>query len=367
MILNPISQLVNQKIKLDPVFVKAYENIQSNHIKRISLLGDLIIDKYVYGKVIPSSENGLFTFHVESETEHPGGAGFVANILNDISQTKFDFYFKWNQSNNSNEHDIIDYLKEYCQSINVRILKDPNFSNINVKTRYLKNNSEQLFRIDTHNIKDSKIVNNKWMSFNPHNKQIRFDNSDLIIISDYNKGFVDIDIMNQVIDSKIPFIVDGKSDNFKFYHNAFMIFPNDDEYKLINQQIYNNSQNIKIKCIVHKKHQFGIELELFENDHVYKHNILVPKQFKEYNVNVCGAGDIILAITSYLLPRNLEDLDIADLLLILNVAVYCGSYFVTIKPTIDLDYVDLINEAFKFYATDGLDLYKDSLISHYEL
>ena len=110
-------------------------------------------------------------------------------------------------------------------------MKNKNFSNI-TKERII-NNEIQLARID--NEKNfsykSNFKNTKQLS----QKNISFFKS--IVISDYDKGFIDNKIMKIITyyskKTEIPVFVDPKKSNPRIYKGANFISPNFKEFKKI--------------------------------------------------------------------------------------------------------------------------------------
>jgi D-beta-D-heptose 7-phosphate kinase/D-beta-D-heptose 1-phosphate adenosyltransferase len=151
---------------------------------------------------------------------------------------------------------------------------------LSTKKRIIDLNSKQhLLRIDND-------VKSK-----PFNFDLLSTDCDAIVISDYNKGFLDDDAITTIIkfsnQNKIPIFIDTKKQNLSNFNGSFV---------KINQLEYNNRLSDSDNMIVTQ----GSKGVMFK-DKIFD----VPK----INVtDVCGAGDTFLAalVVKYLETKNME-------------------------------------------------------------
>ena len=158
---------------------------------KVLVIGDIIIDKYVYGtssRISPEAPVPVITYIEEKETL--GGAGLVYNNLKNLN-------------------------------VNVKLFEidQPR----SVKTRII---------CDGHYI--TRIDDDKPASGSTVLKQVQatdFSQYDYVVLSDYNKGVLDEakDIIAHINKYNCKVIVDPK-ENAWFYENAWLVKPNYNEF-----------------------------------------------------------------------------------------------------------------------------------------
>ena len=258
----------------------------------VCVIGDLILDEYVHGTVTRlSPEAPIPILDINYFSHTIGGAGnVVINLLNMGANVSF-YYACGNSETDKIAHKL---LNEWEGLLRLHpIVNDSYF--IPKKTRYISQNHIQLLRTD---------VETPYPSYSkPQQLNITLDtDTDLILISDYNKGLLrNTNIMDIVRESGIPFGVDPKPENIDLYHGAKFIKPNNIEYK----KIYSELNEMKIPNIVHTLGQYGMILTINEPD-----KIIIDIPGKEtYNViDACGCGDTAFAVLAmaYLEHNNIE-------------------------------------------------------------
>jgi D-beta-D-heptose 7-phosphate kinase/D-beta-D-heptose 1-phosphate adenosyltransferase len=137
-----------------------------------------------------------------------------------------------------------------------------------------------------------------------------------IIISDYNKGFLTKDIIDEIKQYNIKMIVDPKNELFK-YHDCYLIKPNINEVKKylkisethIDENLHNKLyelNNNEISVITHGKN--GITAQA-------GNKFLFRKVSQKLNIDVVdttGCGDIVLSIIGYLVLSEISLENIID-------------------------------------------------------
>ncbi|HPI92258.1 MAG TPA: D-glycero-beta-D-manno-heptose-7-phosphate kinase [Deltaproteobacteria bacterium] len=190
--------------------------------KSIMVIGDLMLDEYIWGKVERiSPEAPVPVVEVSSELFKLGGSGNVANNLLSLGAGVIINAVKGNDRHGLILQDILEEMKIPDDSV----FTDPK-RGTTVKTRIIAH-TQQVARIDKENkslISDTmlrKIVT----SFRNSLKKI-----DALIISDYGKGVVSRRLLAQVVplarENDIPVCVDTKERNFPHYKKATVITPN---------------------------------------------------------------------------------------------------------------------------------------------
>lgn len=259
----------------------------------ICVIGDLILDEYVQGTVSRlSPEAPIPILDINYVSHNIGGAGnVVINLLNMGAHVTF-YYACGNTETDKIAHSL---LKDWEGLLILNpIVNDSYF--IPKKTRYISQNHIQLLRSD---------IETPYPKYSEKQKldiTIRSD-TDLILISDYNKGLLrNTNIMDIVRESGITFGVDPKPENIDLYNGATFIKPNSIEFNAM----YSNIRNLNIPYIVNTNGQYGISLYATINGDF----IIIDIPAKEtYNIiDTCGCGDTVFATfaMSYLEHNNVE-------------------------------------------------------------
>jgi D-beta-D-heptose 7-phosphate kinase/D-beta-D-heptose 1-phosphate adenosyltransferase len=158
------------------------------------------------------------------------------------------------------------------------IVTNDNWEDI-TKTRYVHEQSNHTFiRIDS--------------KFNPKplNLKIEYSSYDLLVISDYNKGYVTNQKLFEVVDTcNVPIFIDSKKTYLPDKENCFIKI-NDLEYSKLDQ-------DCKIKNLIVTKGGEGC---------LYNNTLYPAEKVKVYDV--AGAGDTFLAalVYGYLHYENIE-------------------------------------------------------------
>ena len=162
---------------------------------------------------------------------------------------------------------------------------------------------------DTHDI--SIELSDKIIDYVKEKKNI-----EAIIISDYNKGLLTIQLCKELIsyanDNNIYTFIDPKIKNVEKYQNCFCFKPNLVECKIITDanEIQNMfkiiKQKINCKNIVITCGENGIYINDISNHFIHKNKIDV--------IDVTGAGDIVLTVLTYIFLKT------KDLVLACNIA-----------------------------------------------
>jgi len=195
--------------------------INSFKHKKILIIGDLILDRYIFGKVNRiSPEAPVPVVDVVSESFLLGGAANVAyNIIA--------------LGGNASVAGIIGrdnagkYLRELLEEKNAGtegVIEDKRPTT--VKTRVVAHN-QQVVRFDR---EDSKRLEGKNLSLLLSYIKKAITGHDAVIVSDYKKGVVSASLIKALVKYAKPnntFIaVDPKVGHFRFYKNVSLITPN---------------------------------------------------------------------------------------------------------------------------------------------
>ena len=194
----------------------------------IAVLGDLILDKYIFGKVERiSPEAPIPIVSVEKENFALGGA---ANVAANIASLHANSYLLGILGNDSAKEKFI--LRANALKIDTKgILIDNDKSTIQ-KIRIIGQH-QQLLRID---YEDGNYIEESVSDFFIE-KLKDIPSLDAIILSDYAKGTISSDLSERIFSfakiGNIPVIVDPKPKHKIFYKGADLITPNLKEAKEI--------------------------------------------------------------------------------------------------------------------------------------
>lgn len=262
----------------------------------ILVIGDLILDRYILGKSNRLSPEAPVPVIIPvSEYSVPGGA---ANVSLNLSSIQVKTSCLGVVGNDFRGKELAALLKE--NGVNISgVIQSSNFPTTVKKRVYL--NDKQVLRIDREQPLDSSNDSEIIQTIKRTMQDV-----DGIILSDYNKGVLNKNIISFVIslaqENNVPVIVDPKKDNFDPYKGATIITPNLKEF----------SQAVKIK------ERNEMEIIKLAKDQINKNNFqnllitegengmtLVGKDFAKKihanvvkNPDVTGAGDTVVAIFS---------------------------------------------------------------------
>ena len=142
----------------------------------------------------------------------------------------------------------------------------------------------------------------------------------MIVVSDYAKGMITLDLMTYLKDIKVaPIIVDPKPTHSYMYDGVYMITPNDKEYnKMVDYLGYGL---IQFPYVVRTKGKDG--MTVYNNEDKSKQIKTEIKSTPVEVSNVSGAGDTVVAVISLCLSMGHKPEEAAE------IANQCAAYVVT--------------------------------------
>jgi rfaE bifunctional protein kinase chain/domain len=189
---------------------------------RIVILGDLIIDQYIWGKVSRiSPEAPIPVVEVVRENFSLGGA---ANVANNLSALGASVEICGVVGEDSYGGMLLGMLKE--KGIDTRlVVKDPARPTI-LKTRIIAH-KQQVVRVDR---EDTRSLEGEGLARMKEHLQEAIPNVDAMILEDYGKGVIQEGLLREIVPmarglGKIV-TVDPKRDHFPFYKGVTAITPN---------------------------------------------------------------------------------------------------------------------------------------------
>mgnify|MGYP003691125105 FL=1 len=261
--------------------------------KNILVIGDIILDAYIYGKVDRiSQEAPVPIVSIDRKKFKPGGA---ANVALNLSGLGANVQLLGVTGDDSNAEELQNCFQE-SENIQLHLVKDKSRPTI-VKTRIIAD-GKQVFRLDEEITSEisSLLIEELIKVFNESCKDI-----DGIIIEDYNKGALPKEIISHIInhssEHEIPVYVDPKYDNYECFKGVRLFKPNLIEYNAIvrNKQFGSlPNSGFKFKEFIDSDIlllTMGADgMSLYHND---QHNQIPTKARNVYDVS--GAGDTVIA------------------------------------------------------------------------
>lgn len=278
-------------INCDP---KKMEKIVRNFKgRRILVLGDLMLDRYIWGKVSRiSPEAPVPVVEVQESTSCLGGAGNVSQNLAGLGAVPLPVGVV-----GDDEEGL--WIKKHVAADRGIFVDDKRPTT--VKTRIIAHH-QQVVRVDQERKK----------SIAPQEEErifdlIRKEKCEGLIISDYNKGVVTKRLMTRLLPfaetSRIPVFVDPKIENFMLYSPVTFISPNHMEAeKIVLHPCRSDADvekagreilsRIRSLYLIIKRGEQG--MSIFERR---KKPIHLPTIAREV-FDVTGAGDTVIATAS---------------------------------------------------------------------
>ncbi|MCS7307914.1 MAG: D-glycero-beta-D-manno-heptose-7-phosphate kinase [Aquificaceae bacterium] len=261
---------------------RVQEILESFKNLRILVVGDVILDRYLFGSVERiSPEAPVPVVDVQREESRLGGAGNVANNLASLG-VKSSLLAVVGQD--YGRHVIRGLLKEAgVEDLTVEDTERPTTEKIRVVAM-----SQQLLRIDSEskNKVSGKVLENLLQRLEVE--------VDCVIVSDYAKGVVCSALMDGIRSKRVFFSVDPRPQNKNLYVGANLMTPNEKEAKsmLAEESLQTLGWRLKgelrLDTLVITLGQRG--MALFNRDF----KVFPAKAKQVYDVS--GAGDTVVAV-----------------------------------------------------------------------
>lgn len=267
-------------------------------LKTIMVIGDLMVDRYIIGKVqriSPEAPVPVLNYH--REKMEAGGASNVAHNLKTLG-------CKVIISGVIADDEAGEWLRKHLYSVGINtegiVFEENRLTTM--KTRYITG-AHQLLRVDKE-LTDSIKEETQNVIFNILEKNM--NSIDGVVLSDYKKGVLsDIHFVERIIDicrdRGIPILIDSKSRNISAFRNADFVKPNNLELEeavgihIIDNDTLNHAGEVYlresgVKNLIVTRGANGISLFRTNMDRV---DFPAP----EVQVfDVTGAGDTVMSI-----------------------------------------------------------------------
>lgn len=266
--------------------------------KRILVLGDLMLDHFIRGKVNRiSPEAPVPVVQVSAESYMPGGAGNVCNNLASLGAIVHPVSLI---GTDEASHRLLAALS--AQSVRTEHILTDSERPTTQKCRIIAEH-QQIVRYDR---EDTRAITSAIQSRLASMVEALASESDAIIISDYGKGVVAPAVLARALRAArkagIPITVDPKVEHFKRYRGVDCITPNIHEawggMRLLPQDGEDSVRNLgrrilgalRSRSVLITRGEKG--MTLFEKPSRITH---IPAQAREV-FDVTGAGDTVISV-----------------------------------------------------------------------
>lgn len=267
--------------------------------KKILVIGDIILDEYIFGKVDRiSPEAPVPVLNILNKEQRLGGA---ANVAFNCKAMGCNVEILGITGDDTDGKSLIKELSK--RKINVYIEKYKEFTTLK-KTRLISA-SQQILRIDEEK-RPPKLTDTLFSTFT---NKIR--ESDIIVFSDYGKGL--LDELPKLIQKAKVFnkicLVDPKGKDPKKFKNADFLTPNSKEIEMLighysdkndlTNKVFKIMEFNNIKNILLTKGKDGMTLFQLQEKSRFDFKAQPSEVF-----DVTGAGDTVISVLSVLLSIN---------------------------------------------------------------
>lgn len=286
---------------------QAREIIENFNIARVMVIGDLILDRFIWGKVERiSPEAPVPVVEVTSESMRPGGA---ANVANNIASLGGRVLIGGVIGSDLAGGELVSLLR--AKGIEANGIFQDGSRPTSVKTRIIAH-SQQVVRFDRER-KDGieGEVRNRLLGW----IEEEIGEVDGVVISDYAKGVVSKELVEKVVDlarrwgKKV--VVDPKVKHFSFYKGVTIITPNTMEASKASGVEITDEESLEragrtllaqaeSEAILITRGEHG--MTLFEAG---KETLHIPTVAKEV-YDVTGAGDTVVATCALALASGAD-------------------------------------------------------------
>lgn len=258
---------------------------------RILVVGDLILDRYVYGETTRiSPEAPVPIVKVITTEEKPGGA---ANVALNIRALGLDVELIGITGADSAAEILSEKLTE--QGIKCRFVQQAGFPTV-TKLRILSQH-QQLLRLD---YEAASTVAEPAPLYELYRQSI--ENVDVVILSDYAKGSLQMigDFITLAREKNIRLLVDPKGHDYSRYSQASILTPNLKEFEAVVGTCHDEHEivekgtalchSLSLDALCITRGENGMSLINVKDDKV----VHLPAQAHEV-FDVTGAGDTVIA------------------------------------------------------------------------
>jgi D-beta-D-heptose 7-phosphate kinase / D-beta-D-heptose 1-phosphate adenosyltransferase len=265
-----------------------------NKSPKILVIGDLIIDQYLWGSCDRiSPEAPVQIVKVESENVVLGGAG---NVVNNLKSLGADVDVISVVSNSKTSEILRDLLHDI--GVDTKFLVSQT-NRIDSKKSRIVASQQQVVRYDH---ETSEEINNESQKYLIDIFKKIVKNYEVILLSDYSKGVLTKKITESLIKiskkNNIKVLIDPKGLDYSKYKGAFLLTPNKKEASEATKINIVDDASLT-KAIVQIKNEFALDVSIITLSErgiaIYDKSLRTHPTVTREVFDVTGAGDTILA------------------------------------------------------------------------
>ncbi len=313
----------------------------------ILIIGDVMIDAYMWGKVKRiSPEAPVPIANINEYENRMGGAANVGLNIKALGANPIICAVIGNDDKGKTFKNLLQKRNMTDKGI---LTSDKRQTT--VKTRIISNN-QHLLRIDEETTKplDQQLENE---FINHINSLIENNNFNAIIFEDYDKGNITPKVIEFVVNKakqlNIPTLVDPKKRNFTEYKGVTLFKPNFKEiteglkvdipkkdFDALNTTAQKLKEKLQAKHIMVTLSELGV---FITDDNKY---IRMPAEIRSI-ADVSGAGDTVISVAACCLAAN------TDIQLLATISNLAGGLVCEQVGVVPIDKETLMNEAIEVY------------------
>ena len=278
-----------------------FENIKP----KILVIGDLIVDQYIWGSSSRiSPEAPVQVIDVDKESTSLGGAGNVVQNLK-VLGSEVDIISVIGKCETSRT--LLKLFKEIKVATNYLALQKDRIPS--KKTRVIAAH-QQVMRYDSEGIEDINPESEKIV-LKTFEKIVK--NYDLVLLSDYGKGLLTAKLTKNLISiakkNQKKVLIDPKGFDYSKYHGAYLLTPNKKEASQATNITIKDNDTLK-EAITSLKHMCNLEISLIT---LSEQGVAIYDEYGNLRIypttaievfDVTGAGDTILASLGFAIACN---------------------------------------------------------------
>jgi D-beta-D-heptose 7-phosphate kinase / D-beta-D-heptose 1-phosphate adenosyltransferase len=271
-----------------------------NKIPKILVIGDLMIDHYLWGECSRiSPEAPVQVVNVDSESTVLGGAG---NVINNLKAFGADVEVMSVIGECKVSSELIQLLSEINVDSKYLITQKNRISS--KKTRIIAA-QQQVVRYDRENTDDINIKSQKNI-LNLFKANV--NNYDVILLSDYGKGLLTFELTQSIINisnkNNKKLLVDPKGLDYSKYKGAYLLTPNKKEASEATGTIIDDNESLLV-AIKSLKKQCNLNVSVItlsdQGVAIFDNELRIHPTVAIEVFDVTGAGDTILASLGFAL------------------------------------------------------------------
>ncbi len=329
-----------------------YSLFDSFKDKKILIIGDVMIDAYLFGSVGRiSPEAPVPVVEVEQRDSRLGGAANVALNIKNLQAYPILCSVVGDDIRGNEFFDLLE--QQHISSEGIVKSKERKTT---TKFRIIGNNT-QLLRVDEEDIHPLSKTD-KQLLIERVKHIVENQNIDAIIFQDYDKGVMDKtfikEITNIANNQNIPTTVDPKEKNFLYYENVTFFKPNlkelnkgmkthhsKKELDKVTQSAEKLQQKLNSQYVMVTLSDAGVLILDMDDKKSTSH--VIPA-YRRKIADVSGAGDTVISVATLCLTQNLNSKDMA------NIANISGGLVCEEVGVVPISFDHLLEETIRIYS-----------------